>query len=232
MYAEDDLPLAELNTAYLKYKKYEVVHVADGDAAWKTYCEWRPDIVLLDIIMPGKSGLEVARMIREEDRITPIVFVTSLGRLPDVGTGLDMGALDYLRKEQLFSEVEIRIRKILERSIISNGIIRITKNSFLHVGAHRLVVCGDVFNLSLREYTLLIALLNDRNTMVERESLIAKMWSETGTDNYLSKVIGALRKYFRNDPEVEIISYNKVGVTLALCFPVLQKREPEIAGPV
>src|SRR5512137_799915 len=113
---EDDRGMALGLSASLGHEGYAVTHVARGDEALERHNELKPDLVLLDLMLPGLNGFEVCRRIRQHDRVTPILILTARGDEIDKVMGLDLGADDYLTKPVGVPELLARVRALLRRA--------------------------------------------------------------------------------------------------------------------
>src|ERR1700683_3932262 len=112
---EDDLTVAEVVVDYLRHAGLEPRHAVDGHTALEIAATWPPDLVVLDLMLPGISGLEVCRRLREQWPI-PVVMLTALGEEPDKGGGSETGADDYVTKPFSPRELTMRVRSVLRRA--------------------------------------------------------------------------------------------------------------------
>src|SRR6266513_3977743 len=116
---DDDPAVAEVVTDYLRHAGMEPRHAADGHAALRLADTWRPDLVVLDVMMPGIDGLEVCRRLRDvrgEQALLPVIMLTALGEESDRVLGLELGADDYLTKPFSPRELVLRVQSVLRRA--------------------------------------------------------------------------------------------------------------------
>lgn len=227
LYAEDDMLSAKLCVSFMTDKGYKVFHALDGERALQIYKKEKPDIILLDVVMPNKTGLEVAKTIREEDLDTPIFFISSLTTTQNVVEGLDVGANDYIRKEVLLEEVEARIQSALRyasRHAPKVNLFRIAEDISLDMLRRDLTIRGQVIHLTPLESRIMRAFCLNKNHYIPKEELIRVGWDRTfdGASRYLDKVIVQLRKHFPKggDPLGIETSWGKA-------FGLMQRKEDE-----
>lgn len=195
--AEDDARLGRLIKHMLEAEQHRSVWVTRGDDALQEATDGAFDILVLDWMMPGLSGVEVCRKLRQDGYARPILLLTARGALDDRIEGLDAGADDYLVKPFEFGELFARLRALGRRSeaplqddVLQYGPWRLDR-------AQRVLHCaGEPTPLSSREYQILDLLLQNRGRVVPREVLLDRVWglgSEV-SDNTLDAFIRLLRK--------------------------------------
>ncbi len=219
--AEDELSLAHIVRESLYERGFQVVLCANGEVALKKYKEMKPDILVLDVMMPIKDGFTVAKEIRQSDKNIPIIFLTAKSQVKDVVEGFELGANDYLKKPFSVEELIIRIQ------------VQLSKNGLLQVETPLLEVYqfGDyVFNprknllnygnhakaLTSRESEILNLLFIHKQEVLSKSVLLTKLW---GSDSFfnarsLDVFITKLRKKLMNDPSVRIINVRGIGYKL------------------
>lgn len=176
---EDELKLARFVELELKHEGYEVVVANDGREGLDLYESEKPDIILLDLMLPQLSGIEVCRRIRKESNV-PIIMLTAKGEVMDKVIGLDNGADDYVTKPFAIEEVLARIRVALKHKNISeeekNAEVLRAKN--LSVDIARRVVKLDEHEIELtkREFELLVYLLQNKNIVITRDQILNYVW--------------------------------------------------------
>ena len=176
---DDDLALSEMLGIVLRNEGLEVVHCANGSAAMALFRESRPDIVLLDVMLPGIDGIEVCRRIRAESGI-PIVMLTAMGEEADRIAGLELGADEYLAKPFNPRELLARIRAVLRRADAPADRPDEKPARGLHFNgwtlepARRRLLNPDAVEVPLTggEYDLLVALLERANKVLTRDMLL------------------------------------------------------------
>jgi two-component system response regulator MprA len=194
---DDDRKITDMLRRTLAYEGYQVVTAADGHEALAKAQAQRPDLVVLDWLMPGPDGVEVTKRIRETDD-TPILMLTARDAVEDRVTGLDGGADDYLVKPFTPAELLARIRALLRRTEAANG----RKDKPLaYAGLYLDPVTRETrrgersFNLTPREFDLLQFLLLHPRQVLLRERILQEVWEYDfdGNGNVLEVYIGYLR---------------------------------------
>ena len=194
---EDDLMIGAAVQAALKDASYAVDWVRDGQAALTTLASQHYDLVLLDLGLPGKDGLEVLHSIRAKDNPVPLLIITARDGLNDRLSGLDGGADDYVLKPFQMAELLARMRAVLRRKggaaspVLSNGVVSLDPATR---GAS--VGQGEARQLSNREFALLQALLIRPGAILSRGELEDRIygWGEEVESNAVEFLIHALRR--------------------------------------
>ncbi len=193
--ADDDRKITDMLRRTLAYEGYQVVTAADGHEALAKAQAQRPDLVVLDWMMPGIDGLEVARRIRAAEA-TPILMLTARDAVEDRVSGLDSGADDYLVKPFAPAELLARIRALLRRFETTDAEKSLTYADLSLDPATRETRRGDRrFDLSPKEFDLLHYLLRHPRQVLPRERILRAVWGDDfyGDDNVLDVYIGYLR---------------------------------------
>jgi DNA-binding response OmpR family regulator len=200
---------------------YRVDCARDGRQALEVYGRSRPDLVLLDIMIPELSGYEVCRRIRKTDSLTPILMLTAKGQEPDKVAGLEMGADDYVVKPFGVSELLARIRALLRRSSAGNSAASARGGSFrfgdAEINPRRLQgnKGGDMFTLTARELELVCLFLEHPGRVLSRAEILDRIWGirYEGTTRTLDQHIANLRKKIEDDPSHPrtIVTVHRVG---------------------
>ncbi|RLL42121.1 DNA-binding response regulator [Oceanobacillus piezotolerans] len=195
---EDEKKISRVLELELQYESYETKTTDNGKDALRLMMENEWDLVLLDIMLPKLSGLEVLRRIRRTDNQTPIILLTARDEVHDKVSGLDLGADDYITKpfqiEELLARIRVHLRKPKQEA---------KKNKELSIGD--LVVDADsrevkraenYIELTPREFDLLICLLKNKNIVLTREQLIEQVWGYDyfGETNVVDVYIRYLRQ--------------------------------------
>ena len=210
----DDEPVfIEALTISLEREGFGVIAAADGPAALKAISEKDPDLILLDVMLPGMSGIDVCREIRKSSSV-PVIMVTAKGEEIDAVVGLEVGADDYITKPYRLRELIARIRAILRRSENSPKEDETTSNSEVLVeGAvrldlerHELSVDGELVSLALREFELLSYLMENSGRVVTRESLMQNVWGwdYIGDTKTIDVHVKRLRSKIESDPSAPL----------------------------
>ncbi|UTR12834.1 response regulator transcription factor [Evansella sp. LMS18] len=198
---EDEENIARVVKLELEYEGYETDILEDGLAAWQALQEKSWDLILLDVMMPKLSGIEVLRRMRAAGNETPVIMLTARDAVVDKVTGLDQGANDYVTKPFEIEELLARIRASLRFSITRKAVDAEDDNkaAFLDLSVDtktREVTRGETsIELTPREYDLLLYLLDHPNQVLTREQLLNHVW---GFDYYGdTNVVDVYIRYLR-----------------------------------
>jgi two-component system response regulator MtrA len=199
---DDDTALAEMLGIVLRGEGFDPVHCADGESAIAVFRESRPDLVLLDVMLPGLDGIEVCRRIRAESGV-PIVMLTAKTDTVDVVVGLESGADDYVVKPFKPKELVARVRARL-RGSADVGPERLQIGDLvIDVAGH--TVCRDDQSISLTplEFELLVALARKPWQVFSREVLLEQVWGyrHAGDTRLVNVHVQRLRSKVERDPE-------------------------------
>ncbi len=220
---EDELSLAMLVKENLEEEGYEVCHCENGDMALKSFFSEKPDLVILDVMMPKINGFNVAKTIRNTDRKTPILFLTAKVQVKDVVKGFESGGNDYIRKPFSIEELLIRMRVMLndERLIdkaAENDEVIFELGAYLFDSRKLLIrdKLGGETKLTARESELLKLLCQNQNQLLTKKSILLKVWDDDSFFNSRSMdvFISRLRKYLKEESQVNIINVRGVGYKL------------------
>ncbi len=206
---DDDPTVTEVVTGYLKRAGYAVEIASDGSVALELAARWRPDLVVLDLMLPGIDGLEVCRRMRETGPL-PVVMLTALGEEEDRVVGLESGADDYLTKPFSPRELVLRVRSVLRRvaladpahggadptgEVLTGGELRLDLSS--RVALRR----GEVMALRGREFDLLAHLMRHPSLAFSRLELLEAVWGwSIGDQSTVTVHIRRLREKIEDDP--------------------------------
>jgi two-component system, OmpR family, copper resistance phosphate regulon response regulator CusR len=189
----------------LSEEGYSVEVAADGDDALKMLLEQEFDAAIVDVMLPGRSGVEVVREVREAGRAMPVLMLTARDRTEDKIQGLDSGADDYLTKPFDFTELTARLRALLRRSGgVAAPVLR-AGDVELDPATREVRRQGELISLTPKEYALLEYLLRNVNRPLSRAMLMEHVWGirfDPGT-NVVDVFINSLRN--KLDPERELI---------------------------
>jgi two-component system response regulator RegX3 len=181
---EDEDSFVEALTIGLKREGFRVRVARDGAEALDIFDAVRPDLVLLDVMLPKVSGIDVCRELRRRSSV-PIIMVTAKGSEIDTVVGLEVGADDYVTKPYRLRELVARMRAVLRRRAGDNG-AAVASGDALEIGdvaldpdRHEVVIRGQVVQLPLKEFELLEILLANAGRVLPRDTLIDRVW---GTD--------------------------------------------------
>jgi len=221
---EDDLAILRGLKDNLEYDKYEVLTATDGEQGYCLIQEKKPDLIILDLMLPKMSGYELCRKVREEGLTTPILMLTARGEEVDRVLGLDLGADDYVTKPFSVPELLARIRAILRRMQRSKigplpnelcfGKVVI---DFKRFEARR---AGKVLNMSRKEFGILRLLAARVGEVVTRDELLDEVWGyeQYPTTRTVDNHIALLRSKLEEDPSKprHLLTVHGVGYKLVL----------------
>lgn len=221
---EDDLAILRGLKDNLEYESYEVLTAEDGEQGYCLIREKKPDLIILDLMLPKMNGYEVCRKVRDEGVTTPILMLTARGEEVDQVLGLDLGADDYVTKPFSVPELLARVRAILRRVQKSKvgdlpGELRFGKVSidFKRFEARR---AGKILNMSRKEFGVLRLLAARAGEVVTRDELLDEVW---GYDQYpttrtVDNHIALLRTKLEEDPSKprHLLTVHGVGYKLVL----------------
>ncbi len=217
---EDEAVLAQVVQETLETKGFNVITAANGVEGWNSFTASKPDICIVDVMMPRKDGLSLVIDIRKVDEDIPIIFLTAKTQTTDVIKGLEIGADDYIKKPFSIEELILRIQKLVRRSKkqITETIQTITtigKYAFDQTRLH-LSIGNKTTTLSQREADLLLLLVINKNKLLERKTALLKLWGEDDFFNARSMdvFITRLRKYLHEDENLQIINVRGKGYKL------------------
>jgi two-component system response regulator MtrA len=210
---DDDAALAEMLTIVLRNEGFDSRVCANGDRALADFRDYRPDVVLLDLMLPGKDGIDVCKEIRAESG-TPIVMLTARSDTVDVVVGLESGADDYVVKpfkpKELVARIRARVRRFEEPSpeVLTIGDLTID------VAGHEVVRAGEQIALTPLEFDLLVCLARKPWQVFTREVLLEQVWGyRHAADTRLVNVhVQRLRSKVEHDPETPEIVVTVRGV--------------------
>jgi len=220
---EDDITLATLLKENLKLNAYTTRLCKDGEEAWQVYQKERFDLALLDVNMPKKNGFELAKLIREQDAFTPLVFLTANSSEEDKLKGFGLGADEYITKPFSTQELLARLKAILKRASVVKPEIVVKEEVYELAGMkidipNHLVMYqhGGEKRISGTEAELLKLFVKNKNVLLTRNSLLLSVWGRDDfyTARNLDVYINKLRKLIKDDPQVEIINVHGSGFKL------------------
>lgn len=216
--AEDELALGTIIQESLESREFSVHLCGDGQDAWESYQQDKPDVLILDVMLPKKDGFTLASEIRKIDLQTPIIFLTSKGQSEDVVKGFSLGGNDYVRKPFSMEELIVRIKAQLDKQRI-----RQSSSDWIGLGnyqfhANRQVLrLGEIeTSLTARESQLLKMLLQNANEITDRTLILKQIW---GADDFFTArsmdvFITKLRKKLQDDPGIQILNVRGYGFKL------------------
>jgi two-component system OmpR family response regulator len=194
---EDDPTIGRFVELELVHAGYEVARFVEGEAALEAVEEFSPDLIVLDLMLPGMDGLEVARTLRERQLNMPILMLTARSQTQDVVTGFDAGADDYLRKPFEVPELLSRIRALLKRTEHERPAVQYKAGNIEIDPASRSVhVGGEPVNFTAKEYDLLEYFVTNAGRVISRDEILESVWGGQHTTD--SNVIEVFVCHLRN----------------------------------
>ncbi|ANG64667.1 DNA-binding response regulator [Marinobacterium aestuarii] len=217
--AEDDLNIRLGLAELLEAEGYSCLEAADGDQAWALFEQHRPDLVLLDIMMPGQDGYSLCRRIRQQDQQLPVIFISAKSEEIDQVLGLELGADDYIKKPFGSREVVARIRAVTRRCL-ARRMLPAEDDSFQMADLRVLPAQlraernGSRIDLSLRDMQILQLLHRNPGRVLSRDELFDECWGRhyLPSSRTLDQHISKLRKAVELDPRTPAIIVTVHGV--------------------
>jgi DNA-binding response OmpR family regulator len=206
---EDDLTVGEVVAGYLRDAGLETRHAADGQSALSLAEDWPPDLVVLDLMLPGIDGLEVCRRLRaarDSQRPVPVIMLTALGEEGDRVLGLETGADDYVTKPFSPRELTLRVQAVLRRAAAAETATAppqpFRAGRFeVDVAARRIRRDGSELTLTIREFDLLAFLLSHPGQAFTRPELLEQVWGWSYGDlSTITVCVRRLREKIEDDP--------------------------------
>lgn len=216
LYVEDEPFLGRIVKESLEVREFDVRMVTDGKYVMAAFEESKPDICVLDIMLPTRDGYSLAQSIRQINPAVPIIFVTAKTQTEDLIKGFEVGGNDYLRKPFSMEELIVRVNNLLQ---LTQKLATAPKES-IAIGKfefapqrYELRKDGKAKKLSHREAVLLQILAENQNANIDRKAMLLRVWGDDSFFNSrnLDVYITKLRDYLKDDPAVEIITIKGVG---------------------
>jgi two-component system response regulator MprA len=190
---DDDPPLRRMLERTLVAEGFEVALAADGGAALVAAERTAPDVIVLDVAMPGLDGLAVCRRLRAKGLTTPILMLTARDAVPDRVAGLEAGADDYLVKPFAVQELIARVRALKRRGLDSSALLSYS-DLVLDVSVGRATRSGRGIELTGREAALLELLLREPGRTVTRDQALEQIWGGGAGANVVDRYVTRLRR--------------------------------------
>ena len=218
---EDEKSFVEALKVGLDREGFDVKVAEDGLMALELFRTFKPDLILLDVMLPKISGLDVCKEIRTESKV-PIIMVTAKGEEIDTVVGLEVGADDYVTKPYRLREVVARMRSLLRRSnwsdeteAISEGRVITVSDIRIDIDKYEVKVRNEIVDFPLKEFELLLLLLENAGRVLTRDVLIDRVWGfdYVGDTKTLDVHIKRLRSKVEKDPSkpMSIVTVRGVG---------------------
>jgi DNA-binding response OmpR family regulator len=208
---EDEPEMARLLAKGLREEQFEISLARDGRSALEQSEATPFDIILLDVMLPQMDGLEVARQLRRREQETPVLMLTARDSLPDIVSGLDAGADDYLTKPFSFVELLARIRALSRRREFRRKNVLEAADLVLDISSLRCFRKGREIHLSYTEFRLLELLVRNSGRVVSRQEILSSIWGRGRevTENTLDAFVRLLRKKIDCDSELKLIQTHR-----------------------
>ena len=206
---EDEQKVANALREGLEGERYEVVVERTGEGAFFRVNTESFDVILLDLNLPGRDGLEILQALRQRGLKTPVLVLTARDSLTDRVAGLDAGADDYLIKPFAFAELLARIRALVRRGRVTETPRLAVSDLEMDLVTRKVTRGGEPVELTVREFELLEYLMRYHGQVVSRETLARDVWKETARttplDNVIDVHIARLRRKVDVEPETKLI---------------------------
>jgi DNA-binding response OmpR family regulator len=221
---EDEKKVAQALKKGLEAEHCQVELALTGEEGFFRLCSGSFDLVILDLMLPGRDGTEILRTLRRTDKATPVLILTARDALEDKIIGLDLGADDYLVKPFAFPELTARIRAVLRRGKGDQGTKLSAADLEMDVAKRMVARARQAIVLTAREFELLEYLLRNGGHVVTRDMLAKDVWKETlratPLDNVIDVHIGRLRRKVDDPFPVKLIhTVRGVGFILSETAP-------------
>ncbi len=206
---EDEIKLARFVELELKHEGYEVFVANDGRTGVEMFFEKEPDLIILDLMLPQLSGIEVCRRIRKESDV-PIIMLTAKGETMDKVMGLDSGADDYMTKPFAIEELLARLRAFSRRKTpakTSSSTVLTLKDLTMDLAKRSVKYKGEEIELTKREFELLQYLIENKNIVISREQILNNVWGYDyiGETNVVDVYVRYLRTKIDDKYSVKLI---------------------------
>ena len=196
---DDERTLTDLMLMALRYEGWDVKSASDGTTAIRTAREWRPDVVILDVMLPDIGGLQVLKQLREDDHQVPVLFLTAKDAVEDRIAGITAGGDDYVTKPFSLEEVVARLRGLIRRTtytmdrpdaVLTVGDLALDEDS------HEVSRAGSTVNLTATEFELLRYLMRNPRRVLSKAQILDRVWNYDfgGQANVVELYISYLRK--------------------------------------
>ena len=219
---EDEQTLAALLKENLKLSGYTSRYCKDGEEGWQIFQKERFDLCIFDVNMPKKNGFELAKLVREKNQHTPILFLTANSSEEDKLKGFEIGADEYITKPFSTQELLARIKVILKRTQQAAAELLVQEETYeignmkVDIPNHMLSFGETIKKISNTEADLIKLFIKNKNQLLSRNSLLLNVWGRDDfyTARNLDVYINKLRKLIKDDPSLEIVNIHGSGFKL------------------
>lgn len=206
---EDEAKVADSLKRGLEQQRYDVAIATTGEEGFYRLSRESFDLVVLDVMLPGRNGLEILTTLRDRAVAVPVLVLTAKDAVEDRVLGLDSGADDYLVKPFAFAELVARIRALLRRGRVEDSLRLAVGDLQMDLVARRVERANEALQLTTREFDLLAYLMRYTGQVVSREMLAREVWKETSRatpiDNVIDVHVARLRKKIDYGQPVKLI---------------------------
>jgi DNA-binding response OmpR family regulator len=214
--AEDDRDFGNILSQYVSINGFDVTLARDGKEAWELFNQDRPDICVLDVMMPEMDGFTLGEKIKEAQPGVPLIFLTAKSLKEDIVRGLKIGADDYITKPFDPEVLILRINNILKRVYTSTNDEYRISSTILNFNTLELISGNAKEKLTLKEAQLMKLFIINKNKILAREDILTEIWGED--DYFLGRsmdvFISRLRKYISDDDNIDIRTVRGTGFIL------------------
>jgi two-component system, OmpR family, response regulator len=216
---DDEAVLAEMVSMALRYEGWNIATAGDGSSALESARSQRPDVVVLDVMLPDMSGLDVLRKLREQNPQLPVLLLTAKNAVEDRIAGLTAGGDDYVTKPFSLEEVVLRLRALLRRTGVTtedSGAQLVVGDLVLNEDSHEVTRAGEPISLTSTEFELLRFMMRNSKRVLSKAQILDRVWSYDfgGRSNIVELYISYLRKKIDNGREPMIHTLRGAGYVL------------------
>ncbi|MGD1110935.1 MAG: response regulator transcription factor [Mycobacterium sp.] len=216
---DDESVLAEMVSMALRYEGWNIATAGDGSAAIASARAQRPDVVVLDVMLPDMSGLDVLHKLREENPQLPVLLLTAKDGVEDRIAGLTAGGDDYVTKPFSIEEVVLRLRALLRRTgvtTVDSGAQLVVGDLVLDEDSHEVTRAGEPISLTSTEFELLRFMMRNSKRVLSKAQILDRVWSYDfgGRSNIVELYISYLRKKIDSGREPMIHTLRGAGYVL------------------
>ncbi|MDC8997265.1 response regulator transcription factor [Mycobacterium marinum] len=216
---DDEPVLAEMVSMALRYEGWNIATASDGASAIASARAERPDVVVLDVMLPDISGLEVLHRLRKENPRLPVLLLTAKDAVEDRIAGLTAGGDDYVTKPFSIEEVVLRLRALLRRTgvtTVDSGAQLVVGDLVLDEDSHEVTRAGEPISLTSTEFELLRFMMRNSKRVLSKAQILDRVWSYDfgGRSNIVELYISYLRKKIDNGREPMIHTLRGAGYVL------------------
>ena len=216
---DDEAVLAEMVSMALRYEGWNIATAGDGSSALESARSQRPDVVVLDVMLPDMSGLDVLRKLREQNPQLPVLLLTAKDAVEDRIAGLTAGGDDYVTKPFSLEEVVLRLRALLRRTGVTtedSGAQLVVGDLVLNEDSHEVARAGEPISLTSTEFELLRFMMRNSKRVLSKAQILDRVWSYDfgGRSNIVELYISYLRKKIDNGRDPMIHTLRGAGYSL------------------